>query len=237
MNEVVVELEGDVHVIKNVTGTKQLREFYNTVVKNNWEKYVGITTQGIRYGFSSEKNAAVRLSDTEKFALNPNFRASKVENRIAEKKEEVKVEAKAEEVKPAEAAEVKPVETAEVKPAEQLAQVTINYEQLFKQEQNKIRQLQQSLNALNTQLRTQSERAAFAEKQMTPLMEAKTINEGRINELTNELTKKTEQLAVVTAENEALKKNAQVTADYSTLSTDALIKLLVDKGYKVTISK
>lgn len=229
MNEVVVELEGDVHVIKNVTGTKQLREFYNTVVKNNWEKYVGITTQGIRYGFSSEKNAAVRLSDTEKFALNPNFRASKVENRIAEKKEEVKVEAKAE--------EVKPVEAAEVKPAEQPAQATINYEQLFKQEQNKIRQLQQSLNAVNTQLRTQSERAAFAEKQMTPLMEAKTINEGRINELTNELTKKTEQLAVVTAENEALKKNAQVTADYSTLSTDALIKLLVDKGYKVTISK
>ena len=229
MNEVVVELEGDVHVIKNVTGTKQLREFYNTVVKNNWEKYVGITTQGIRYGFSSEKNAAVRLSDTEKFAVNPNFRASKVENRIAEKKEEVKVEAKAEEVKPAEA--------AEVKPAEQPAQATINYEQLFKQEQNKIRQLQQSLNAVNTQLRTQSERAAFAEKQMTPLMEAKTINEGRINELTNELTKKTEQLAVVTAENEALKKNAQVTADYSTLSTDALIKLLADKGYKVTISK
>lgn len=229
MNEVVVELEGDVHVIKNVTGTKQLREFYNTVVKNNWEKYVGITTQGIRYGFSSEKNAAVRLSDTEKFAINPNFRASKVENRIAEKKEEVNVEAKAEEVKPAEA--------AEVKPAEQPAQATINYEQLFKQEQNKIRQLQQSLNAVNTQLRTQSERAAFAEKQMTPLMEAKTINEGRINELTNELTKKTEQLAVVTAENEALKKNAQVTADYSTLSTDALIKLLADKGYKVTISK
>lgn len=229
MNEVVVELEGDVHVIKNVTGTKQLREFYNTVVKNNWEKYVGITTQGIRYGFSSEKNAAVRLSDTEKFALNPNFRASKVENRIAEKKEEVRVEAKAEEVKPAEA--------VEVKPAEQPAQATINYEQLFKQEQNKIRQLQQSLNAVNTQLRTQSERAAFAEKQMTPLMEAKTINEGRINELTNELTKKTEQLAVVTAENEALKKNAQVTADYSTLSTDALIKLLADKGYKVTISK
>lgn len=235
MNEVVVELEGDVHVIKNVTGTKQLREFYNTVVKNNWEKYVGITTQGIRYGFSSEKNAAVRLSDTEKFAVNPNFRASKIENRIAEKKEEeVKVEAKAEEVK---AEEVKPVEAAEVKPAEQPAQATINYEQLFKQEQNKIRQLQQSLNAVNNQLRTQSERAAFAEKQMTPLMEAKTINEGRINELTNELTKKTEQLAVVTAENEALKKNAQVTADYSTLSTDALIKLLADKGYKVTISK
>lgn len=234
MNEVVVELEGDVHVIKNVTGTKQLREFYNTVVKNNWEKYVGITTQGIRYGFSSEKNAAVRLSDTEKFAVNPNFRASKVENRIAEKKEEVKVEAKAEEVK---AAEAKPVETVEAKPVEQPAQTTINYEQLFKQEQNKIRQLQQSLNAVNTQLRTQSERAAFAEKQMTPLMEAKTINEGRINELTNELTKKAEQLAVVTAENEALKKNAQVTADYSTLSTDALIKLLVDKGYKVTISK
>lgn len=234
MNEVVVELEGDVHVIKNVTGTKQLREFYNTVVKNNWEKYVGITTQGIRYGFSSEKNAAVRLSDTEKFAVNPNFRASKVENRIAEKKEEAKVEVKAEEVKTEEA---KPVETAEVKPAEQPPQATINYEQLFKQEQNKIRQLQQSLNAVNNQLRTQSERAAFAEKQMTPLMEAKTINEGRINELTNELTKKTEQLAVVTAENEALKKNAQVTADYSTLSTDALIKLLADKGYKVTISK
>ena len=234
MNEVVVELEGDVHVIKNVTGTKQLREFYNTVVKNNWEKYVGITTQGIRYGFSSEKNAAVRLSDTEKFAVNPNFRASKVENRIAEKKEEVKVEAKAEEVK---ASEAKPVETVEVKPVEQPAQATINYEQLFKQEQNKIRQLQQSLNAVNTQLRTQSERAAFAEKQMTPLMEAKTINEGRIHELTEELTKKTEQLAVVTAENEALKTNAQVTADYSTLSTDALIKLLADKGYKVTISK
>ena len=234
MNEVVVELEGDVHVIKNVTGTKQLREFYNTVVKNNWEKYVGITTQGIRYGFSSEKNAAVRLSDTEKFAINPNFRASKIENRIAEKKEDVKVEEKAKEVK---AAEAKPVETIEAKPVEQPAQATINYEQLFKQEQNKIRQLQQSLNAVNTQLRTQSERAAFAEKQMTPLMEAKTINEGRINELTNELTKKTEQLAVVTAENEALKKNAQVTADYSTLSTDALIKLLADKGYKVTISK
>lgn len=234
MNEVVVELEGDVHVIKNVTGTKQLREFYNTVVKNNWEKYVGITTQGIRYGFSSEKNAAVRLSDTEKFAVNPNFRASKVENRIAEKKEEVKVETKAEAVK---TTETKSVEAAEVKSAEQPAQETINYEQLFKQEQNKIRQLQQSLNAVNTQLRTQSERAAFAEKQMTPLMEAKTINEGRINELTNELTKKTEQLAVVTAENEALKKNAQVTADYSTLSTDALIKLLADKGYKVTISK
>ena len=258
MDNVVMEMEGDVHVLKNITGTKQLRDFYNQVVRNNWEKYVGITTQGIRYGFNSDKNSAIRLPDAQMFAYNPNYRSSKI---TEDTKKAVQAETVAQEEAKSEtsvtekpAKEKTVVNTVESKPQEKKEEVKqkepeqkvedkqevkpVDYHALFVQEQNKTKQLQQSLAALQVQVRTQSERATLAESQITKLMQSKVSSEGAFTQAKTDLASKDNKIAELTAEVEKLRKATQSAQDSAAaLSTDALIKLLADKGYKVTISK
>lgn len=237
MADITMEMEGDVHVIKNVTGTKQLREFYNQVVKNNWEKYVGITTQGIRYGFSSEKNSAVRLADSEMFAINPNYRSSKVTKEEAEavKAETVATEeAKTMQAEQPKQEEIKPA-TVESQPA--VIAHDVDYKSLYTQQQNKNKQIEQSLVALQNQLKVQTERANYAEKEVTKLMESKVANEGNITKLEETIRDKENQLATMSSELESAKKEGGAEVSYEALTTDELVNLLVGKGYKVTVSK
>ena len=254
MTEIIMEMEGDVHVIRNVTGTKQLREFYNQVVKNNWEKYVGITTQGIRYGFSSEKNSAVRLPDGQSFAYNPNYRTSKVtktEKAAIQDETVAQEEAKTsdiaippveevstpEEPKSQESSLEIPAETQEVKEEVDVVNTEVDYKHLYTLEQNKSKQLQQSIAALQNQLRTQTERASYAEKQLTSMMQLKVTHEGIVTELKKEISSRDEELKTLRETVKAYESEGKSTTSVSDLSTDALMKLLTDKGYKVTISK
>lgn len=257
MTEITMEMEGDVHVIKNVTGTKQLREFYNQVVKNNWEKYVGITTQGIRYGFSSDKNSAVRLPDGQLFAYNPNYRASKVTpsektaiqeetvaqeeakiSDIAIKQEQTMVEdSYVQEEQSSESSLEIPEDTYEIPSESDNTDIEVDYKNLYTLEQNKCSELQKYISELREALRTQAERASYAEKQLTSMMQLKVTHEGIVTELKNEISSKDEELKSLREKVKTYESEVKPSTSAETLSTDALMKLLTDKGYKVTISR
>ena len=236
MGNTTVELEGDVHVIKNVTGTRQLRDFYAQVVKNNWEKYVGITTQGIRYGYSTEKNAAIRLPDSQPFAYNPNYRASKV---TKDEKEAVEAETIAQEEAISDKSISVPTETEYETDSEETIENLddVDYKLLYDRAQTKINKCKKIAEDLQVKLKTQTERANLAEQQVTTLLQYKVTAEGNISKLQTELSAKVRKIEEMFSELKELREAKKEEIKTSNISTDALIKLLADKGYHVTISK
>ena len=65
---------GDVYTISGIDSTAQVREFFNEVVDGNYEKYVAISVQNIKFKFNREADKAEMLQPSETFALNPLYR-------------------------------------------------------------------------------------------------------------------------------------------------------------------
>ena len=69
----------DVYTIEGIDSTSQLVAFYKEVVDKNIEKYVGITTQGIKFKLDNTGERAVQLKPNEEYGLNPMYRKTEVE--------------------------------------------------------------------------------------------------------------------------------------------------------------
>lgn len=237
MADTITEMIGDVYTIKGITGSRQLIEFYKEVVKGNYEKYVAITKENIRYGYDSDKQKPVRL-DTE-YAINPNYRPIEI------KREEIvepTVEPVIEEVVQPEVVVEEPVQVIaevttepeivipEVVEENVVVSEVVNYEQLYVEAKDIIKQLESDV-ALH------KERADVAEHDNATLREMKVVNEGRIEEFKAELERKVTELTNVIAENNELKEAIKNNSAYTELDTDTLIAHLVNKGYKVSITR
>ena len=76
------EMVGDVYTIIGIESSTQLGEFYNEVVHDNYEKYVGITTEGRRFSYDPIRCAGAVLPDGQLYAINPKYHAPVTEQTI-----------------------------------------------------------------------------------------------------------------------------------------------------------
>lgn len=239
MADTITEMIGDVYTIKGITGSRQLIEFYKEVVKGNYEKYVAITKENIKYGYDSDRQKPIRLGVNQEYAINPNYRPIE----IKEEEEVVQEVAQpvVEEVVTPEVVEEVPVQVVEEKVqevvvAEPVQEVVeqpadvVDYKQLYMNAQSIIKQLEGDV-ALH------KERADVAEHDNSTLREMKVVNEGCIEEFKMELDRRITELNAVIAENNELKEAIKNNSVYTELDTDTLIAHLANKGYKVSITR
>ena len=73
---------GDVYTIIGIESSTQLGEFYNEVVHDNYEKYVGITTEGRRFSYDPIRCAGAVLPDAQLYAINATYHAPVTEETI-----------------------------------------------------------------------------------------------------------------------------------------------------------
>lgn len=244
MTETTTELIGDVYTIKGITGSRQLIEFYREVVKGNYEKYVAITRENIKYGYDSELNRPVRLANNVDYAINPNYKPIEIKVEEPLKIEPVENTVVEETVEQEPVIQEQPVieeqpeqeQEQEVSPYVYPTDDTIptkdepNYKQLYDESLNEIQRL-------NSELALQKERADYSEKDNTKLRELKIINEGRIAEFETDYKKLSEENESLKQKNIELQQSISNNSIYTDLDTDTLISHLAAKGYKVSITR
>ena len=261
--EVKIELIGDVYTITGIRGSRQLIDFYKQVVQKNYEKYVAITKEGIKYCFDSNTNRALRLEDNKEYALNPAYRPIKTEDaqeeKLVESEDKVDLEIKPEVINNEVSTETNAVEDfiqdAEsnkiiVNPNESTVDITIintDKDYNIKSCESKVEALpadyelirleyEQTINSLKEELNLHKERADMAEKDLNDLRTIKVLNEGRIQEFESELVSKIEEIESLKNELDAFKKSIEDKNIFENIDTDTLIQMLHKKGYTVTIS-
>lgn len=214
----------DVYVIEGIDSTSQLVAFYKEVVDKNIEKYVGITTQGIKFKLDPSGEKAVQLKPNEEYALNPMYRKIEVipieqvmenidESTVElESIDEVVQEAQNDDIK--ESVEVEPVDTTE--------------------KDIEIAQLTEKVTILTQEVNLHKERAEQAESREELLKQ-------RNEELVSEISTKDMRIASLDGDVAELKeqlelKNSQETvAELFTL--DELLEHLKQLGYEAFIKK
>ena len=72
------KMVGEVYTLTGIDSTSQIRAFYKEVVEGNYEKYVAISVQNIKFKFNNETDKAEMLKPNEEFALNPMYRKVEV---------------------------------------------------------------------------------------------------------------------------------------------------------------
>lgn len=78
------KLVDGVYTITNIRGSDQLADFYDEVIKLNYERYVGISTQNIKFGYNVDTKKAYRLPEGVEFAINPRYKKVETEEVPAE---------------------------------------------------------------------------------------------------------------------------------------------------------
>lgn len=229
------ELIGDVYTIFGIDSSSQLAEFYKEVVRENYEKYVGISTENRKFKYDPQRNSGVALEAGETYALNPEYHETEVKP-IDELMQEQNVEvAEPVAVTPEEPVPevTKVVETIQMQPIElrnpqkEQAVVEEKSEVDIIKEQNielghKLDAAQERISDLCSELSLAKERAEVAER------EAKELREDRIA-MTNRLEELNAQLASIPEPSEEI-KSAQ-----AALSEKELLQALKDLGYEATI--
>jgi hypothetical protein len=229
------ELIGDVYTIFGIDSSSQLAEFYKEVVRENYEKYVGISTENRKFKYDPQRNSGVALEPGETYALNPEYHVAEV-TPIDELMQEQNVEvAEPVAVTPEEPVPevTKVVETIQMQPIElrnpqkEQAIVEEKSEMDIIKEQNtelghKLDAAQERISDLCSELSLAKERAEVAER------EAKELREDRIA-MTNRLEELNAQLANIPEPSEEI-KSAQ-----TALSEKELLQALKDLGYEATI--
>ena len=229
------ELIGDVYTIFGIDSSSQLAEFYKEVVRENYKKYVGISTENRKFRYDPQRNSGVALETGETYALNPEYHETEIKPidelmqeqnvEVAEPATVIPEEPVPEVTKVVETIQMQPIELRN--PQQEQAVVEEKSELDIVKEQNtelghKLDAAQERISELCSELSLAKERAEVAER------EAKELREDRIA-MTNRLEELNTQLANINESPEEI-KSAQ-----TTLSEKELLQALKDLGYEATI--
>lgn len=153
MNNIQKYWEGDIYVLQGITGSTQLKDFYNEVKKANVEKYVAIAQNGKKFIWNEKTEKAEALYQQE-YGINP-FYIPKAESTMETVEEVVApVESMVEE-KPEVVEEVVQATEPEDNIQEKLA-VQIEHNAYLEKENESLRQerlsLKSEIDSLNSEI-------------------------------------------------------------------------------------
>lgn len=229
MNDIIERKMIDgVYTITNIRSSEQLADFFKEVVESNFEKYVGITTQGVKYGYNEETHKGFKLSPEVSYVLNPYYKSEDVTEetepatveveQVIESEPEVSVDVINEvEVEPA---ETEVVEEHAVTHTETECEETIN-------------KLRVEIEQLQNLVAIKEEQCAQKDTELSDLRAYKTELAGKLEQANNKIVELNTSL--ITVQTELDKAHTSEPTTPKTL--DELIDNIKALGYIVYITK
>lgn len=235
-----------VYTISGIDSSSQLEAFYNEVVADNIEKYVGISPTGRRFKFDPVKKEGVLLPEDELFAINPNYIPTvPVEETIAEIAEQP-IEAAV----PVVEAPIEPVveaipavenwistDTTNV-PVEQPAEPVYEEAEIVNDQAELISELNRENAHLQEVIKELTDKNTELTDKNAVLNEALNQNERDLSEVRRAKLDCDVVIEQLKAENHDLHNKADIIApEVKTYTIDDLFAIGAELGYKVMLTK
>lgn len=234
-----------VYTISGIDSSSQLEAFYNEVVADNIEKYVGISPTGRRFKFDPVKKEGVLLPEDELFAINPSYiPTAPVEETIAEIAEqpiEAEVPVVEAPIEPVVAAPVvenwvaaEPVEV----PVEQPAEPVYEEAEIVNDQAELISELNRENAHLQEVIKELTDKNAELTDKNAVLNEALNQNERDLSEVRRAKLDCDVVIEQLKAENHDLHNKADIISpEVKTYTIDDLFAIGAELGYKVMLTK
>ena len=230
MNDIIERKMVDgVYTITNIRSSEQLADFFKEVVENNFEKYVGITTQGVKYGYNEETHKGFKLSPEVSYVLNPHYKPAEIVDEVEPVTVEVEQVAEPEpevNVNVIDEVEVAPAETEVVEEPVAAVHTETDYEET-------INNLRVELEQLQNLVAIKEEQCAQKDQELSELRAYKTELAGKLEQANNKIVELNTSLIAVQTELD----KAHTSEPTTPKTLDELIDDIKALGYIVYITK